>query len=277
VARIFILHSSLDEQPSRDLKEWLASIGFEQTFLDFDKHTGIPPGADWERTLYREVERAQAVILILTKNWFDSKWCFAEFTQSRALGKAIFALVESPKATNTVVAPDIQHVDLTKDREAGLERVARELTRVALKAQGGHWEAGRPPYPGLLSFDAADAAIFFGRDDEVLRAIERINARRVHGGAKLVAILGGSGSGKSSLLKAGILPRLARDKTNFLIPPPFRPGSDPIGNLLSALHGIDLSLTRDDLAAIDDPRRPRPDRPPAPGREGAAGDRRHRG
>jgi tetratricopeptide (TPR) repeat protein len=252
VARIFISHSSRDQKQAEDLKAWLVSLGFDQTFLDFDKHTGIPPGADWERTLYREIERAQAVILILTKHWFDSKWCFAEFTQTRALGKAMFALIETPTGETTVVSSDIQHVNLINNRKQGLERLSSELTRVALNAQGGfHWQSGRPPYPGLLSLEAADAAIFFGRDDDVLRAIERINARRVHGGAKLVAILGGSGSGKSSLLKAGILPRIARDKTNFLVASPFRPGSDPIRNLLSALHGIDPSLTRADLAAID--------------------------
>jgi tetratricopeptide (TPR) repeat protein len=258
MARIFISHSSLDVKQAEDLKAWLGSIGFEQTFLDFDKHTGIPPGADWERTLYREIERAQAVILILTKNWFDSKWCFAEFTQTRARGKAIFALVEAPTGETSVVSSDIQHVNLVKDRKEGLERLAGELTRVALHAQGGfEWEANRPPYPGLLSFDAADAAIFFGRDDDVLRAIERINVRRVHGGAKLFAILGGSGSGKSSLLKAGILPRLARDKKNFLVVPPFRPGSDPILNLLGALQAIDLSLTRADLDAVVGPKQGR--------------------
>ena len=251
MARIFISHSSRDAKQAEDLKAWLNSIGFEQTFLDFDKHAGIPPGADWERTLYREIERSQAVILILTKNWFNSKWCFAEFTQTRALGKAIFALVESPTGKTTIVSSDIQHLNLIKDRQAGLDSLARELTQVALNAQGGfHWDTVRSPYPGLLSFEGADAAIFFGRDDDVLRAIERINARRVNAGAKLVVILGGSGSGKSSLLKAGILPRIARDRANFLVGPPFRPGSDPIGNLLSALHGIDLTLTRADLDAI---------------------------
>ena len=255
VARVFISHSSRDQKPAETLKAWLVSIGFDQTFLDFDKHTGFAPGADWERTLYREIERAQAVILVLTKNWFDSKWCFAEFTQTRALGKAIFALIETPSGETSIVSSDIQHLDLTTNRQDGLDRLSRELTRVALNAQGGFpWEEGRPPYPGLLSFDAADAAIFFGRDDDVLRAIERINARRVHGGARLVAILGGSGSGKSSLLKAGVLPRLARDKTNFLVPPAFRPGSDPIYGLLGALQTIDLSLTRDDLDAVSSAR-----------------------
>jgi len=212
MARIFLSHSSRDQQQAADLKAWLTSIGFEQTFLDFDTHAGIPPGADWERTLYREIERAQAVLLILTKNWFDSKWCFAEFTQARALGKAIFALAEAPTGETTVVSPDIQHLNLIDNRTDGLERLSRELTRVALNAQGGFdWRVGSPPYPGLLSFEADSAAIFFGRDDDVLRAIERISARRIHGGSKLVAILGASGSGKSSLLKAGILPRVARD------------------------------------------------------------------
>jgi tetratricopeptide (TPR) repeat protein len=252
MARIFISHSSKDNKQAEDLKAWLASIGFEQAFLDFDKHTGIPPGADWERTLYREIERAQAVILILTKNWFDSKWCFAEFTQTRALGKSMFALVESPKGETKVVSSDIQHLDLINDRAEGLERLGRELTRVALNSQGGfHWQAGRAPYPGLLSFDTADAAIFFGRDDDVLRAIERINARRVQGGPKLIAILGSSGSGKSSLLKAGILPRIARDQSNFLVVPAFRPGSNPIANFLAALRAIDPTVQPADVAQID--------------------------
>jgi len=251
VARIFVSHSSLDQSQAEELKAWLASIGFEQAFLDFDKHTGIPPGADWERILYREIERAQAVILVLTQNWFNSKWCFAEFTQTRALGKAIFALIVAPSGETTIVSSDIQHLDLTSNKEDGLDRLKRELFRVARNAQGGFdWQSGRSPFPGLLSFEASDAAIFFGRDDDVLRAIERINARRVQGGAKLVAILGGSGSGKSSLLKAGILPRIARDKANFLVAPSFRPGRDPIRGLLSALHSIDLSLTRADLDAI---------------------------
>lgn len=55
------------------MKGWLASQGFETTFLDFDKTSGIPPGGDWEKTLYREVEQSQAVIVIQTPNWLASK------------------------------------------------------------------------------------------------------------------------------------------------------------------------------------------------------------
>ena len=231
MSHIFISHSSRDAEQAAHLLTCLHAHGFTETFLDFDKHSGLAPGADWERTLYREIAGAEAVILILTKNWFDSKWCFAEFTQARALGKAIFPLIESPTG-ETFVSQDIQHLDLVKDREGGLALLATELTEVIVNARGGfEWDSTRPPYPGLLAFDEADAAIYFGRDDDVRRLIERLNARRAQGGARMVVVLGASGSGKSSLLRAGVLPRLKRDKRNWIVLPPFRPQLHPMEEL----------------------------------------------
>ena len=176
-------------RPSR-MKAWLKSQGFETAFLDFDKEGGIPPGADWEKTLYRAVEQSQAVIIIQTPSWLASKWCFAEFTQARALGKAIFLVIETPTG-DAQISPDIQTLDLISDRAGGLERLSHELMRIALDAQGGFtWDASRPPFPGLLAFEEEDAAIYFGRDDDIRRLIERLDARRAQGGAKLVALLG---------------------------------------------------------------------------------------
>jgi TIR domain len=90
MARIFISHSSRDNDAADWMKVWLAGQGFEHAFLDKDKTTGIPPGADREKRLYREVEQSQAFIILQTPDWLAWKWCFAEFTQARALGKAIF-------------------------------------------------------------------------------------------------------------------------------------------------------------------------------------------
>jgi WD40 repeat protein len=235
MSHIFISHSSRDAEQAARLLTRLHAHGFIETFLDFDKHAGLSPGSDWERTLYREIAGAEAVILILTKNWFDSKWCFAEFTQARALGKAIFPLLETPTG-EAFVSSDIQHLDLVKDREGGLASLMVELTEVVVNARGGfEWDHTRPPYPGMLAFDEADAAIYFGRDDDTRRLIERLNARRAQGGAKLVAVLGASGSGKSSLLRAGVLPRLKRDKRNWIVLPPFRPQLHPLEELAQAV------------------------------------------
>jgi WD40 repeat protein len=235
---------------------WLASQGFENAFLDKDKTTGIPPGGDWERTLYREVEQSQAVVIIQTPDWLASKWCFAEFTQARALGKAIFPAIEAPTG-DTLISPDIQTLNLMSDREGGLERLKRELVRIALDAQGGFaWDANRPPFPGLLAFQEEDAAIYFGRDDDIRRLIERLDARRAQGGAKLVALLGSSGSGKSSLLRAGVIPRLKRAGRNWIVVPAMRPRIHPVDELARALATafsppLDWAKLRGDLAGAD--------------------------
>ena len=239
MAQIFISHSSLDPDQASRLLDWLHTNGFAETFLDFDKHAGLAAGSDWERTLYREMAEAEAVILVLTSNWFESKWCFAEFTQARALGKAIFPLIESPVG-ETVVSADIQTLDLVKNREDALSRLLSALNELVLNSRGGFdWDQTRPPYPGLLALDQADAAIYFGRDNDVRRLIERLTARRVQGGAKMVAVLGASGSGKSSLIRAGVLPRLKRDKPNWIALPPFRPQVHPLDELAQSV-GIAL-------------------------------------
>ena len=234
MARIFISHSSRDHEAAGRIITWLRAQGFEEIFLDIDKDAGIQPGAEWERTLYREIARAHAVILIVTAHWHASRWCWSEFTQARALGKAIFPIIETPTG-ETLVAPDIQHLDLTLGRDEGLKQLARALDAIAREQHDFPWDTSRPPYPGLLAFQEDDAAIYFGRDDDVRRLIERLNARRVQGGARLVALLGASGSGKSSLLRAAAIPRLKRDKRNWIVLPPMRPRAHPLDEFASAL------------------------------------------
>jgi eukaryotic-like serine/threonine-protein kinase len=58
----------------------------------------------------------------------------------------------------------------------------------------------RSPYPGLSSFTEKDAALFFGRGNEIRTLWERLGSRR------LLAIIGPSGAGKSSFLRAGVIP-----------------------------------------------------------------------
>ncbi len=235
MAQIFISHSSADGKEAAELLEWLRTQGFASTFLDFDDERGIAPGEKWESTLYREISACDAVILILTENWFRSKWCFVEFAQARALGKAIFPLVETP-TKEKFIGDDIQLLDLVKDREGGLDRLRSELTRIAMNRRGGlPWDNKRPPYPGLMAFEEADAAIYFGRDDDIRGLIQRLEARRVQGGEKLVVVLGASGSGKSSLLRAGVAPRLKQDRHNWIVLPPFRPQAQPLDELALAI------------------------------------------
>jgi len=87
------------------------------------------------------------------------------------------------------------------------------------------------PWRGLASYDQGDAALFFGRDAEL-----DVLARQV-GALPLTVVLGASGSGKSSLVKAGLLPRLAAGGWTVL--PPVRPGTAPLVGLAQALAAGD--------------------------------------
>jgi len=237
MSSVFLSHSSRDNASAGRMQAWLEQQGFEAPFLDFDKDVGIPPGADWEKTLYRKIELSQALLILQSANWSASKWCFAEFTQARALGKPIFQVIETADVDpGPTIAPDLQVLDLRQQREAGLEQLKKQLANIALTAQGGFaWDGSRPPYPGLPAFEEEDAAIYFGRDEEIRHLIERLTARRTLGGARLLVLLGASGSGKSSLLRAGVIPWLQRSGRGWLVVPPFRPQSQPCQELARAL------------------------------------------
>jgi hypothetical protein len=63
------------------------------------------------------------------------------------------------------------------------------------------------PYPGLRAFTEDESALFFGRTPEIDALLKKINTSR------FLAVIGASGSGKSSLVRAGVLPKLA-EKTS---------------------------------------------------------------
>ena len=93
------------------------------------------------------------------------------------------------------------------------------------------------PYPGMRPYTADDADHFHGRGAEIDELIGRLRA-----GERELCVLGPSGSGKSSLVAAGVLPRLARGVTGlgpFLVRS-MRPGERPAARLGELLQLSDL-------------------------------------
>ena len=109
------------------------------------------------------------------------------------------------------------------------------------------------PYRGLLPFGESDAEVFYGRERLAAELAAKLAARAAGGG--LVVVTGASGSGKSSLLRAGLLPILARgeqvpgsDRWPRIV---MTPTKDPLTELaarLAALGGPDALAVRDGLA-----------------------------
>jgi DNA-binding winged helix-turn-helix (wHTH) protein/energy-coupling factor transporter ATP-binding protein EcfA2 len=71
------------------------------------------------------------------------------------------------------------------------------------------WQGGSP-FPGLQAYDARYAKVFFGRGSQIDTLLERI-AQQVHYGRAFCLVLGPSGSGKSSLINAGVMPNLMQN------------------------------------------------------------------
>ena len=120
------------------------------------------------------------------------------------------------------------------------------------------------PYPGLRPFRENETHLFFGRDEQRSELLARLSRSR------FLAVVGTSGSGKSSLVRAGLLPGLyggfmANSGSQWRIAD-MRPGGDPIGNLARALDEKgalrdarlgegELSFTQAILLRLHDPGR----------------------
>ncbi|MBX9390752.1 AAA family ATPase [Streptomonospora nanhaiensis] len=93
--------------------------------------------------------------------------------------------------------------------------------------------AGDRPYPGLDAFQENEAAVYFGREEETAQVVHRLLRPAAEPAERFVAVVGASGSGKSSLIRAGVLPRVRAGR--WTVPPPVVPGDDPFAALASSL------------------------------------------
>jgi tetratricopeptide (TPR) repeat protein len=105
------------------------------------------------------------------------------------------------------------------------------------------------PFPGLRPFEPDEDHLFFGREQEIDELLRRLRTTR------FLQVVGTSGTGKSSLVRSGLIPALqsgfmvrAGSDWRVLI---FRPGDDPIGNLAASLNAPDALGTDGELASTN--------------------------
>src|SRR3712207_1855030 len=234
MASVFVSHSSQDRAATEQVVAQLRAAGFAALFVDFDPEQGIPAGRNWERELYAQLRRSDGVVFLASEASVASSWCLLEVGLARSLRRPVFPVRLQPGVALPLLA-DVQWVDLGDD-ESGVARVLAGLHSAGLDpADSFAWDSARSPYPGLAPFAPEDAAVFFGRRPETHRLVELLTPTLQHGPGRMVAVVGPSGSGKSSLVHAGLLPRLARQPERWVVVPPLRPGRQPTTNLADCL------------------------------------------
>lgn len=294
MSRIFLSHHNSNNQEAQALKLWLESQGWrDEIFLDSDPGAGIQAGTRWKEALKQAVTRCEAVVCLTSPEWVGSPECEAEYRTAENLHKKIFVaqiaeLNSASKGKKSRNKPDnvldrtsewqrcqlygegpFTEISLGPGRNP-VQFATEGLTRLKL----GLLEAGisgvlpkhfpwppaddpkREPYRGLRPLEFQDAGVYFGRNAEILTGLAKLHRMRLAGAVPLFVILGASGTGKSSFLRAGLLPRLKNEDRQFFALNVVRPQKEPLFGdsglaQVIALANAELKLTPVDQGDVE--------------------------
>lgn len=264
---LFISHSSENDFESLAIKEFLVAQGWNDIFLDLDPKRGIVAGQRWETALHQAADKCDAVLFLVSEHWLNSQWCLNEFKLALKLNKKMIGLliedlpmerlpkelVDTWQVVNLASGNDhkiisVKHPLTSEEKHVHFSVFGLTSLKTGLKKAGFDplffdWppenDPNRVPYRGMAPLEAEDAGIFFGREAPTQELIAKLKHIQTLSTSSIMAILGASGAGKSSFLRAGILPRLNRDESHFFPLPTIRPEKSSLwgeNGLLNALY-----------------------------------------
>ncbi|MFA4829633.1 MAG: PAS domain S-box protein [Thermodesulfovibrionales bacterium] len=243
---LFISHAAEDSTDAKELARKLREAGVN-VWIDVDNLT---PGVLWQVEIEDALKNASAFLVYIGKSgvtgWVDREIRYA-LSRNTKDGSFRIIPVLGPNAPDFELLPPflIQHqaIDLRLGIKGGKE--IRKLLEVILGKPPevvSVLKKDESPFIGLFSFKEETAHLFFGRDKEIDELSRKVYTK------KFLAVTGDSGSGKSSLIRAGLIPALRRgihessieQKGWYIIV--IRPGNDPLSQLALGLLELDTSL-----------------------------------
>lgn len=260
-------------QPDRIIVERLIEDLERRSLTVWSEDQGLPPGTpSWEQAL-RDAIRAAPVVLVVVSPYTRSSRYVADELRVAELYKRpvcpVWVAGEEWMECIPLGWGGTQYLDARGDAyTAALPRI------VAVVQEAEHYGEGhatqeavtsalevalRNPYKGLRAFGESDAGDFFGRGGLVGDLVERVGADTAPETTRFLAVVGPSGSGKSSVVLAGLLPRLraggVSGSAHWVYLDVLIPGVHPLvalaGVLNNALPGSSLQALHDDLDASE--------------------------
>ena len=226
---VFLSYSRADARAVEVVRARLSEAGIT-SFLD---RRGLPAGQPWQPFLEKELGRSGAVAVFLGQrmgSWQHREVQVALDRQGRERDLPVIpvllpGLEDEPKGFLALQT----WIDLRTDDPIQLQNLIAAIHREAPEGAAAI-KAAICPYRGLLPFREEDAAFFFGRDDWIKDLTAKAQAH------SLVAVVGRSGSGKSSLVFAGLFPALRKSPGGTTWDTlALRPGHEPLNALAEAL------------------------------------------
>jgi hypothetical protein len=240
---VFLSYSRADANAALRLRARLKTAGLA-TFLDRDQ---LPAGQEWQPALERGIATSGAVAVLVGPAGLGT-W------QRREVQLALDRKAELERQGRgfpviPVILPGVGDppggflklqtwVDLRADPDdpGQLDLLLKGIR--GQPAAGADLREAICPYRGLLAFREEDAGLFFGREEEVADLVEKIRRQ------PLLTLVGRSGSGKSSVVYAGLIPALRRraDGRSWAVVA-LRPGEAPLHALVRAFYTPPEDLT----------------------------------
>jgi hypothetical protein len=230
---VFVSYSRADKRHAAEIDSVLRGKGL-RTFFD---RRNLAAGLPWVRALEQAIGAAKAAIVLIgprglgNTQQYERELAFVRQTRDPAFPVVPVILPETTTDPpfdflRVLTWIDFSHVTRVFDAPDVLQQL---LT--AIRGGGTAAEGARDaicPYRGLDAFREEDSAFFFGRgsaDDLNSPIGELVCKVREH---PFVMVVGRSGSGKSSLVYAGLLPALRRERDRFWTVLSFRPADKPL-------------------------------------------------
>lgn len=149
MSTLFISYSTKDRPTAEVFYDKLIEMGYEKPFRDDHPDAGIPAGSDWEQELYRKLRLCKAMIVLCSRNWLDSKWCFAELAYAKAMEKEFFpVLIDDSVEVPSVVA---QRQAIKFSDSDIRDRLRKDLPKAGLAPQDDF------PWPEQAALDPLEA------------------------------------------------------------------------------------------------------------------------
>lgn len=240
--RAFISYSRRDRSFAERLARDLSDAGLD-VWIDFRQ---IHAGEMWQEEIFRGLQRSDMVIVALSPDAVGSQWVEREVNTAREQGKLIIPIMVV-EALNEIRASAglnwLQNVHFIRFMSRYEEAFRELLDALPGKRSVNAFDDVDPskipnPFKGLEAFQQTDARFFFGREELVRKAL---NVLATHQAIRFLAVVGASGSGKSSLVRAGVIPQLRMGRLpkseswRMLI---FSPGRDPVEALATRLSPL---------------------------------------
>ncbi len=252
---LFVSHA--EEDRSWVLGFFLPALGLprERVVTSGD----LVPGRGRIAEIVRAVESSRYTVAVLSRSYLADDWSVLTDELASHLsvasgpdGNRIIPLRREP----TVEVP--LHLGFRiwldcADPERANEEIGRLRELLGTAGPGPEEAPPECPYPGMVPFTASQSELFHGRETEIERLLDLISTHN------RLFVIGPSGSGKSSLLQAGLLPRLGAglaDRRRSWRVLQIRPGQKPAEVILAALRAsseADISDAVDRILAREPP------------------------